>query len=252
MLTITRKPSLHMESGERTFVERDPIDPAKALVQHSAYCAALTSCGLEVETIEADDSLPDCAFVEDCAVTLGRSALICRPGAQSRTREADSIADELSKTQLVTRVQAPATLEGGDVLRLGTRILVGSSCRTNAEGIAALRDWAEPLGFHVRECDVHGCLHLKTACTFLPDGSLIANRNWVDLPRDLETVDAADDEPWAANILLANGRIVAASSQQKTNAMLRRRGFEVLDVDISEFQKAEAGVTCLSILIDPR
>jgi len=246
---VIRKPSSRMQAGERTFASRDEIDSAKALVQHAAYCDALRRLGFEVRTIDADDTLPDCAFVEDCAVTLGQRALICRPGAASRVPEVDAVAAELSKELTCGRIQSPATIEGGDVLRFGKRILVGRSTRTNAAGIAALRSWAEPQGFSVTECRVHGCLHLKTGVTFLPDGSLLAHRQWVDLPQDLNVVPIADDEPTAGNILPVNRTVIAAANQPKTNAIIRRLGFDVVEIDISEFQKAEAGVTCLSILV---
>jgi len=239
-----------MRSGERTFVSREPIDTLKALAQHAAYRAALASCGFAVQVIEADSSLPDCAFVEDCAIVLPDAALICRLGAESREREVDAVADELSKYRQAVRVDQPATIEGGDAVRFGDRILVGRSCRTNSDGIEELRRLAEPMGFAVTECTVHGCLHLKTACTFLPDGSLLANQDWIDLPRGVEVLRVADGEPWAGNILLAGQTIIAAGNQPKTNRLLRNRGFDIVEVDISEFQKAEGGVTCLSILIE--
>jgi dimethylargininase len=249
-IAIIRQPSQRMQSGERTFVGREPIDIEKAFAQHAAYCAALKSCGFVVQVMEADDSLPDCAFVEDCAVVLPSAALICRLGAESRLPEVDAVAAEVSKFRQVLRVEPPAMIEGGDVVRLDGSILVGRSCRTNSAGIEALRRLAEPVGFTVTEYKVHGCLHLKTGCTYLPHGALLANRNWIDLPSDAEVHDVAEDEPWAANILLAGSTIIAAGNQPKTNRMLRDLGFEVIAVDISEFQKAEGGVTCLSILID--
>jgi dimethylargininase len=248
-IAITRRPSSLMQIGERTFAGREWIDAQQALSQHATYCDALAACGFEVRTIEADDALADCSFVEDCAVTLTQSTLICRPGAESRLPEVAAVADALPETQEIVRVQPPATLEGGDVLRFGNRLWVGRSTRTNAGGIAALRAWAEPLGYSVTECAVHGCLHLKTACTFLPDGSLLANEKWIEVPNDLQIVSIADDEPCAGNILLVNETAIAATNQPKTNQMIRDRGFEVIEVDISEFQKAEGGVTCLSILI---
>jgi len=238
-----------MQSGERMFIGRALIDCPTALMQHEAYCVALASLRFEIRRIDVDRQLPDCAFVEDCAILLPGVAVICRLGAPSRQREVEAVALELSKFGDAIHVEAPATIEGGDVLRSGNRILVGRSTRTNADGIAALRRIAEPIGLIVTEFVVHGCLHLKTACGFLPDGSLLANPNWVELPDDMRIVRVDDQEPWAGNILLANQTIVAASSQPRTNQMLRDRGFRLIEVDISEFQKAEGGVTCLSILV---
>jgi dimethylargininase len=239
-----------MHGGERTFVGRERIDHDKALAQHAAYCAALEARGFTVRTLEPEVNLPDCAFVEDCAVALREAALICRPGVSSRRSEVDAVAAEIRQFKPTVFAMPPATIEGGDVLIVGDRMLVGRSCRTNDAGIVALRKLAEPMRYRVVECHVHGCLHLKTACTFLPDGSLLANSNWVSLPADHKIVSVPDDEPWAGNILLAGETIVAASSQPRTNKLLRSHGFIVIEVDISEFQKAEGGVTCLSILID--
>jgi dimethylargininase len=143
----------------------------------------------------------------------------------------------------------PATLEGGDVLRIGRRLLVGRSCRTNAAGIEALARITDRLGYTVEAVPVRGCLHLKTACTALPDGRLLVNPAWVTLG-GYATIEIAEDEPWAANIALVNGQVLASAAQRRTNVRLRDLGWPVYEVDISEFAKAEGGVTCLSLLVD--
>jgi dimethylargininase len=152
----------------------------------------------------------------------------------------------------IRRVEPPATLEGGDVLRIRRRLLVGLSCRTNAAGVAALADIVRPFGYTVEAVPVRGCLHLKTACAALDERTLIVNPPWLDvndLPPGFREVAVPDEEPWAANVLPVGGSILLAAGQHRTADLIRRLGLDVRPVDISEFAKAEGGVTCLSILV---
>jgi dimethylargininase len=142
-------------------------------------------------------------------------------------------------------------IEGGDLLRVGRRLLVGLSSRTNAAGIRALEEIVSPFGYEILPIPVHGCLHLKTACTALPDHSLLINPDWLDVAalQGFQCRSILPSEPWAANVALVNGHVIAAANQQASIDQLIDLGFQVHPVDISEFQKAEGGVTCLSLLL---
>jgi dimethylargininase len=150
------------------------------------------------------------------------------------------------------RVAAPATLDGGDVVVIGKRILVGRSQRTNDDGVRALGAITRPFGYGVVAVRMHGCLHLKSGCTALPDGRLLVNRAWIEAS-DLggfDVVDVPADEPWGGDVAIANETVVAAAAYTKTLATLEREGFTVKAVDVSEFAKAEGGVTCLSLIFE--
>jgi dimethylargininase len=241
-------PSLH--ECELTYLEREPIDLDRAEHQHAAYVRLLRDLGLEVVEIPADPAFPDCCFVEDVAVVLDEVAIMTRPGAASRRGEVPPVEDALSRYRQVVRIQAPATLEGGDVLAVGRTLFVGSSPRTNVAGIEQLRALAEPLGYRVVAVPVLGCLHLKSAVTALDDGHVLANGRWIDPGPlgELEIVPVDPREPGAANVLRARGTIVVHAGFPRTLDLLPKRGYTVQSLDVSEFLKAEAALTCKSLL----
>lgn len=252
LIALTRKPSALLESGERTHVGRDPIDFARAIAQHDAYRAALADCGAGVHRLDDADQLPDGVFVEDTAIVLPEIAIMTRPGAPSRRGEIEGIAIALEPYRPIARLTAPGTLDGGDVVVIGKRILVGRSERTNVAGIEALRVIASPLGYTVSAVRMHGCLHLKSGCTALPDGRLIVNPAWIntlDLA-ELDLLNVPVDEPWGGDVAIVNDVIIAAAAYPKTIATLEREEFNVRPVDVSEFAKAEGGVTCMSLIFD--
>ncbi len=181
MIAFTHLPSPNMQACERTFVPHVSIDLALARQQHAAYCQALADCGIKVRTLDINSALPDCTFIEDSAVVLDEVAIVCSMGTVSRQPEPVGIEAVLQEYRPIERILPPATLEGGDVLRIGRRLLVGQSSRTNAAGIAALRAIAGRFGYAVTSVPVHGSLHLKTACTAVPDGRLLVNPAWVDV-----------------------------------------------------------------------
>jgi dimethylargininase len=249
---FTRAISPRIAECALTHLERRPIDPARAAKQHNAYERALETAGLEIVRLPELGDDPDAVFVEDTAILLGRHAVITRPGAPSRVGEADSTALGLEPHFTVHRLAA-GTLDGGDVLRIDQALYVGLSSRTNAEGADALRDIAEPLGFSVVTVKPSQCLHLKTAVTFAgSDGAgtptILVNPDWIDpaLFADVEPLLVA--EPNAANCLRADGRLILPAGNPQAAAELRRRGFDPLEIDVSELQKAEAGVTCMSLV----
>jgi dimethylargininase len=250
MIALTHVPSPRMAECELTHVERTPIDYARAVRQHAEYCAMLIECGAKVITLDVNRALPDCAFVEDTAVVLDEVAVMGSMGSASRRAEPAGIEAELRRFRGVRRIEPPATLEGGDVLRVGRKLLVGLSSRTNEAGVAALETIAAPHGYRVVRVPVRGCLHLKTACTALDERTLLVNPAWVDVEglADYRHVVVPPAEPWAANVALVNTTVCLASGQPRTEEMILRLGYDLRTICLSEFAKAEGGVTCLSVL----
>jgi dimethylargininase len=235
---------------ELTFVDRQPIDYARAVDQHRAYARALAGLGLELIELPADPRLPDCCFVEDTAVVLEEVAVIARPGAESRRREVEAVAEALAPFRPLRRIAAPACLDGGDVLVVGRRLFVGQSRRTDSTGLRALAEAVRPFGYEVVPVDLRDCLHLKSAATAIGDDAVIVNPAWVDLEpfARLDTVPVPAGEPWAANVLRVGGDLLMHAGFPRTAELLSERGLDVHPIDVSEFLKAEAGVTCKSLV----
>jgi dimethylargininase len=191
-------------------------------------------------------------FVEDPALVLDEIAIMTRPGAASRRGEGPSLARALEPFRELKWIQEPGTLEGGDVMRLGRTLYVGASTRSNAEGIAQLAEIVEPLGYSVVPATVTGCLHLKSACCFAGDGVVLANRSWFDAGRlrGVRILDVPREEPGAANVLRLGDTVLVAEQFTQTRALLEREGFHVRSLDISEAMKAEAALTCSSLLFE--
>jgi len=253
MLTaITRAVSPEINRCELGYLPRVPIDIAKAVAQHKQYEACLEQLGVRVISLPAEPGLPDCVFVEDPAVVLEEVALMNRMGAESRRREVERLSTVLARFRKLRWMREPATLDGGDVLRVGRVLYVGISARTNQAGVAQLAAAAEPLGYAVQPVAVRGCLHLKSACCPLGDGTILANRDCIDAAEfaGLHIVDVAPEEPAAANLLTVGETALVAASFPRTAALLEQRGWKVRVLDISELQKAEAGLTCSSILFE--
>lgn len=252
VVAITHVPSPKMNDAVRTFIERRPIDLERAALQHAEYRRALERAGADVVLLDVNVAHADAVFVEDTAVVLDELAVVTSMGAPSRRDEVRGIELELGRHRTeIARIEPPATLEGGDVLRVGRTLLVGASARTNSAGLSSLAHIAARHGYDVRSVPFSGCLHLKTACTALPDGTMLLNPRWLDA-RDLEgfsVLHVAEDEPDAANVVLVGDRVVMASAHPRTIDLVRGRGFHVDAVDLSEFAKAEGCGTCLSLLV---
>jgi dimethylargininase len=257
IVAITHVPSPRMNDAVRTFIDVHAIDLDLAALQHEEYRRVLERAGAEVVVLDVNSGHADAVFVEDTALVLDEVAIVTSMGTPSRREEPRGVEPELRRHRsAIARIEAPATLEGGDVLRVGRTLFVGATGRTNAAGVAALRAIAEPLGYAVRTVAVDGCLHLKTACTALPDGTLLVNPRWLDA-RDLawaghDVLHVADGEPDAANVALVGDRVLMGAAHPRTTELIRRRSFEVDVIDLSEFAKAEGCVTCLSILVARR
>src|SRR5829696_1955462 len=250
IVALTREPAGHLDACELTYRGREPIDAGAAAAQHRGYREALEACGARVVTLPPVEGLPDSVFVEDAAIVLDEVAVLTRPGVESRRGEVSLLEPEVARLRSVVRVEPPATLEGGDVLRLGRTLYVGLSPRTNAEGAAALRRLAAPHGYEVLTVELRGCLHLKTGCSGLDEEAVLVNPDWVDAAvfsgREVLAVDAS--EPWAANVLSVGGPVCVSSACPRTAGLLAARGYDVRAVEVSEFAKAEGGMTCMSLL----
>jgi dimethylargininase len=178
-------------------------------------------------------------------------AVITRPGADSRRGEVESVAATLGGVGPVARVQAPATLEGGDVLRIGRRLYVGASARSNAEGVAQLAAALAPFGYEVRAVTMRDCLHLKSAATFIPPDTLLVNPAWVD-PAEFRTAHVIEVvEPFGANTLTVNGVTLVSADYPRTQHRLAGAGIVTRALEVSELHKAEAALTCLSLIFEP-
>jgi dimethylargininase len=253
MLTaITRAVSPAIVNCEISFIDRKPIDLVIAQQQHHAYENLLAKLSARVISLPAEPALPDSMFVEDPAIVLEELAVIFPLGTASRRPEAASLAKALSEFRKLESISFPGTVEGGDVLRIGRKLFVGLTRRSNAEGIRQLTSILAPYNYEVIPVPVTGCLHLKSAVTHLAGNTLLANRSWFDVSpfARFDWVDVDPSEPHAANALALNGTIIFPASFARTRARLETHGILVTPLDISELQKAESGLTCSSLIFD--
>ncbi len=250
---LVRRPSPQLATGELTHLEREPVDAQLAFEQWRGYVKAFRSRGWEVTEIEAADQHPDGVFVEDSVVVFGELAVLTRPGAESRRGEVDSteralagLADGGSAVE-VSRIEAPGQLDGGDVLKVGRTAYVGRSSRTNDDGIAQLGALIEPRGWAVVPVPVNKVLHLKSGVTALPDGTVIGYPENVDTPDLYPEFLVVPEAHGTAVVDLGDGAVLMSADAPRTAALLAARGLEVVAVPISEFEKLEGCVTCLSV-----
>jgi dimethylargininase len=245
---LVRRPSPRLAEGLVTHIERRPVDPDLAMRQWQGYVDALTGAGWRVSEVEPAAECPDSAFVEDTVVAYGDLAVVTRPGAAERRPEV--VAAEKSVRDAgyrVAHIEAPGTLDGGDVLKLGGSVYVGRGGRTNDEGIRQLRELLEPLGAEVVTVPLTKVLHLKSAVTALPDGTVIGYEPLVDDPSVFEKFLPVPEEPGSHVVLLEDDRLLMSSGAPRTAEMFRDMGYTVVSVDIGEFEKLEGCVTCLSV-----
>jgi dimethylargininase len=255
MLTaITRAVSPTIGNCQLEHLDRQPIDVSKAVEQHRAYEACLSDLGARVISLPAAAECPDGVFVEDPALVLDEIAIVTRMGGAARREESDSLANTVARFRKIERLGEPATLEGGDVMRVGKTLYVGLSRRTNRAGIEQLAAIVTPFGYRVIPVEISGCLHLKSACCHLADGKILANRGWIkdgeSALAGLDVIDLPPDEPRGANVLRVGGFVVIPSAFPRTAEVLEKSGFHPRPLDTSELLKAEAGVTCMSLLFD--
>jgi dimethylargininase len=253
VIAFVRQVAPSLARCELTHLARAPIDVPQAQRQHAQYVAVLSALGCHIEWLAPLAEHPDGVFVEDTAVLVPEVALITRPGATSRRDEVGSVAAALARHVPVRRVTDPACLEGGDVLRIGRTLYVGASGRTNPAGVAQLAEGLRPFGYLVREVALRGCLHLKSACTFIAPDVLLANPSWIDPSAfDVGVVIAVDPhEAFAANTLTLGGLTLVSSAYPRTQRALEAAGIVTRAVEVGELHKAEAALTCMSLLLEP-
>jgi dimethylargininase len=238
-------------------VRSDPklvIDVAAARRQHAGYVEALRALGLQVDVLPAEDDAPDACFVEDTAVVTGAHAVATRPGAESRRAEVASVARELARDRVVGTMSSPATLDGGDVLRVAGRLFVGLSSRTNRAGLDALAAFAARDGLDVVPLTVRDGLHLKSACTLASASLLVIDPRVIGDEERAAFVEAgltilAVDEPAGANVLAIGDAVLVSSAAPRTAELLRAKGLDVRVVDVGEFHKGDGALTCLSLRV---
>ena len=233
-----------------TYGERAPVDAGLAAKQHDAYVAAIAGAGWAIREVPPADDLPDSAFVEDTLVVCDGLAVLTCPGAAERRAELAGAEEAVRALGLeIARIEAPGTLDGGDVLRVGTTLYVGRGGRTNADGIRQLRRLVGPLGFTVVPVPLHRVLHLKSAVTALPDGTVIAAQPSLLDMSPFPAMRIVPEEAGSHIILLGGGAVLMAASAPLSAELFDDWGFDVIVVDIGEFEKMEGCVTCLSVLV---
>lgn len=251
-VALVRPPGPRLADGIVTHIERSPVDVALAREQHAGYVAALVSAGWTVQEVPPADDHPDAVFVEDTVVVVEDLAVLTNPGTPLRRGEVDGTARAVEALGLRSaRITGPGHLDGGDVLQVGRTVYVGRGGRTDGEGIRQLRAHLEPLGRVVVPVPLRAVLHLKSAVTALPDGTLVGLPDLLDTA-PLPTLRSVPEEGGAHVVPVGGGTVLMATSAPRTREWLLDLGFDVLAVDIGEFEKLEGCVTCLSVLVPGR
>jgi dimethylargininase len=251
-IAMTRDVSPSMGQCELTYLDRTEIDVTLAQAQHARYERALAELNCVMVRLPAEPDLPDSVFIEDAAVVLDEVGLITRPGAESRRPETRLVAQALRVYRELVFIETPGTIDGGDVLRISKSIYVGSSSRSNPDGIEQMAAALGRFGYQVTPVMVHGCLHLKSAVTQVGQDTLLINRGWVDAQYfpGCRFIDVDPGEPDGANALLVGDSILYSAAHPKTRERLEASGFHLLTVDVSEMEKAEGAVTCCSLIFE--
>jgi dimethylargininase len=245
---LVRRPCRRLADGLVTHIERSPVNVDIAMKQWEGYVRAFVDAGWRVTEVEPAPDCPDGVFVEDTVVVYGDLAVIARSGAVERRSETQGT--EKAVTDLgyrLAHIEAPGVLDGGDVLKHGGTVYVGQSGRTNADGIRQLADYLAPFGATVIAVPLTKALHLKSAVTALPDGTIVGYEPVVDDPSVFPTFLSVPEEPGAHVVLLGDGKLLMSSAAPESATLMRARGYEPVLVDIGEFEKLEGCVTCLSV-----
>ncbi|HYS54903.1 MAG TPA: arginine deiminase family protein [Thermoanaerobaculia bacterium] len=269
-IAITRSVSPRIAECQLSYLQRQPIDFDRAVLQHATYERSLAAHGCTIVHAVATPDMPDSVFVEDTAVVLDDVAIITRPGAESRRPETTSVAEVVRHYRPLRYIEPPATLDGGDVLVVDQKLYVGTSQRTNAAAVEQLLEIPRPAkrgeggssdllprvagakADDVVPIQFRNCLHLKSAVTAIDGQTLLLNPDYVDRAqfRGFECIDVDPSEPHAANILRLDDGLIYSASYPRTRRRLESRGFQIDVVDMSQLEKAEAGVTCCSLIFD--
>jgi dimethylargininase len=245
---LVRRPCRRLAEGLLTHIERSPVNADIAMKQWEGYVRAFVDAGWRVIEVEPAPDHPDGVFVEDTVVVYGDLAVIARPGAVERRSETDGTENAVAELGYrIAHIEAPGVLDGGDVLKHAGTVYVGQSSRTNADGIGQLAGHLAPFGAKVTAVPLTKALHLKSAVTALPDGTMIGYEPVVDDPSVFSEFLPVPEEPGAHVVLLGDGKLLMSSRAPQTAALMRSRGYEPVLVDIAEFEKLEGCVTCLSV-----
>ena len=244
---IVRRPGSNFARGITTSNLGKP-DFTKALEQHAAYCDALIRCGVELTVLDADERYPDGCFVEDTAVVNSRVKVISRPGADTRRGEEEEIARVLAGYGITESILPPGTLEGGDVLRAENHYFIGLSARTNAEGASQLSAILSKHGFTSSVIRVEAGLHLKSDIAYLGRGNFISTPVFSKVAHPANTIVLDQDEYYSANCLRVNDYLLIPKGFPKSKMKILELGYNIVELEMSEFRKMDGGLTCLSLL----
>jgi len=252
LIAITREVSRSIINCELTHLERLPIDIERARLQHAEYESTLKHLGLAVLSLPEEPTLADSVFVEDPALVLDECAVILRPGADSRKPETESIAKALAPYRKLFFIEAPARVDGGDILRVGKQIYVGLSSRSDTNAMEQMQDFLQPYGYNVHAVTVTGCLHLKSAVTQVSKDTLLINPQWTDKNNfaGMKFIEIDSSEAYAANALLIGETILYPKAFPKTRKKLADAGIKIVDVNADELAKAEGALTCCSLIFE--
>ena len=253
MRALVRRPSPRLADGLLTHLQRQPVDVELAVQQWHGYVCALRGHGWQIIEVPPAEACPDSAFIEDTMVAFGELTVVSLPGAPSRQPETTAVRATLTDLGYEpATIEPPGTLDGGDVLKVGSTVYVGLGGRTNAAGIAQLAAHLDTAGAIVVSVPCTKVLHLKSAVTALPDGTIVGWPDAVDDPSVFPSFLATPEESGAHVVLLGDDRLLIAADCPKSAEMYRALGYQPVEVDISEFQKLEGCVTCLSVRLRGR
>jgi dimethylargininase len=248
---VVREVPLTLNKCVRTYSPRNTVNLDLAQKQHEAYCRKLEGRNLKLIRMPADNNFPDCVFVEDPAVVYEGTAIICNMGAKSRVGEVEEVRRVLSPIfKKVVNIRPPATIEGGDVLRVKDHLFVGVTSRTNVDGANQLREALRKEDCEIAAVEVENILHFKSACSYLGDDCIVVNPGYFDLGvlSSFKLISLPKLEAYAANCLAVNGTVFISKGYPATKKLIEKEGFDTEELDLSEFKKCEGSLTCLSIV----
>jgi len=244
---IVRKPGKSFSEGI-TISDLGKPDYEKAIKQHKEYCNALKKCGLEIITLEADENYPDGCFVEDVAVVTEKMAIITRPGNPTRLGEEKKIQETLSKYKKIETISSPGNIDGGDIMRVNNHFYIGISKRTNQEGARQLSFILSKYGYTSSKITVENVLHLKTGITYIRNNNFISIKEFPNISKFPNIIKLDQDEGYSANCLFVNNYLLIPSGFPKSNQKIIEMGYNIIEIEMSEFEKMDGGLTCLSLL----
>ncbi len=250
---IVKKPCKNFSQGLTTSTLGSP-DYEKVLEQHENYIRTLRKCGLEVHILEADENYPDSTFVEDTAIVNEKCAIISNPGAQSRKGEVKAIFNFIKNNynhnyEKIERIEAPGTLDGGDIMRINKCYYIGLSSRTNKEGASQLAKILGSYGFTSQVVEMKESLHLKSGLNYIGDNCLLSIDEFKDNPlfQQYNIIQVEKDEEYAANCILVNGYLIMPKGYNKLKEKLTKSNYIIIELEMSEFRKMDGGLSCLSL-----